>query len=94
MKHDERIPDGQFREATGADPKALEGRRVERVFEVEGTDREEFALLLDNGKLIQISCDPGYDAEGIGRTPERWEVVLYDASDTEAGREFGRRRRA
>jgi hypothetical protein len=86
--HNERIPDGQFDGAIGGAPSQLEGRRIVRVFEVEGTDRGEFALLLDDGSLFQISCDPGYDEELINRTPDKWEVVLYDASDTEAGREF------
>lgn len=88
MRHNEKIPDDQFREATGAEPHDLEGCTIKRVFEVEDTDRAEFALLLDNGKLIQVSCDPGYAEDQATRTPDKWEVVLYDATDTEAGREL------
>jgi hypothetical protein len=34
-----------------------------------------------------ISCDPGYDANDR-LDPTRWEIVLYDATDTPAGREI------
>jgi hypothetical protein len=79
-----------FREALPCGPEVFRGRRIVRVYEVIDTDRDEFALLLDDHKLIQVSCDPSYDAAGVSRTPDKWEVVLYDATDTEAGHEFAR----
>lgn len=88
VDHNERIPDAQFRNAGPGFPEHWEGKTIKRVFEVEDSDRSEIALLFEDGSLYLLSCDPGFDKDLIHRTPDHWELVVYDASDTEAGREF------
>jgi hypothetical protein len=77
--------------AEGFDPERLTGRAVVAVQEISDSDRGEFALLLDNGRVCLVSCDPVRHAEDgtwlpENRWGERWEVVLYDATDTQAGK--------
>lgn len=81
------ITDGMTSGAAGADVSSLVGRTIVAAHEVEGSDRSEALLLLDGGTSILLSCDPGYvDEDCTIRDPRRWEVVLYDATDTPAGR--------
>lgn len=80
------ITDEMVTGAIGLSPWQLRGRTIVEVLEIADSDRYEIALLLDDGTLAVISCDPEY-AEGSDsiRTNDRWEVVLYDATDTVAG---------
>lgn len=72
--------------ALGAHSLDLVDARVVTAYDIPDSDRRESLLLLDNGRVILVSCDPGYDDDLIQRTPDRWEVVFYDATDTDAGR--------
>lgn len=87
MKITDRMSDG----AGGFDPEWLVGRTVVAVHPVEDSDRAEALLVLDSGQCVLLSCDPTvHDDAGVplplderGKT---WEVVLYDATDTDAGK--------
>lgn len=87
------ITDAMTAHAEGMGAVGLRGARILDVVEVEDTDRGEVLLVLDDGRVVMLSCDPGYgDRDGITRTPNRWEVVLYEATSTEAtSTEAGRR---
>jgi hypothetical protein len=86
-----KITDGM---SSGADAFFAEwfvGRRIVAVHEVEDSDRGEVLLLLDDGRSCLISCDPvRHDDEGLWlpeeKWGERWDVVLYNTTETEAGR--------
>jgi len=85
-----KITDRMVAGATGYSPDWLVGRTIVAVHEIADSEREETLLLLDDGRSCVISCDPvTHDDAGV-RLPaeewgERWEVVLYDATDTPAG---------
>lgn len=90
-EHNETIRDDDTREALGAGASDLEGKTIVRVLPVEDSDRNESLLVCSDGTSYLLSCDPGYDEDEIIRTPDKWEVVLYDATETDAGREFKRK---
>jgi hypothetical protein len=71
--------------AHGTGMHALIGRTVVTAYDVPDSDRGESLLLLDNGTVLLVSCDPGYD-DNDQRTPDAWECCMYDATDTQAGR--------
>jgi hypothetical protein len=86
-----KITDAMTTGASGFSPQELVGRTVVAVHDIEDSDRRETLLLLDNGRCCLLSCDPVvHDDEGVplplDKRGERWEVVLYDATDTEAGK--------
>lgn len=67
------------------------------AYPVEDSDRGEFLLKLRDLKgnitVIGISCDPiMHDENGVPFLPEdprraeKWEVYLFDATDSEAGK--------
>lgn len=58
--------------------------------DIDDSDRGEEAYVFDDGTVLNISCDPGYDDEGVYRTPDKWEVVTYDATNTVAGQKLRR----
>jgi hypothetical protein len=78
--------------AIGFDPRELVGCKVLSVHAIVDSDRDEWLLVLDSVQVVLLSCDPGYDAEGVTRTPHRWETYFADATDTAAGRALGIRR--
>ena len=80
------IRDADTQHAEGAQISSLEGRTVVAVYEIPDSDRGESLLHLDNGQVLLLSCDPALTDDCTTRTPERWECVLYDATDTRAGR--------
>lgn len=94
MATPEPITDAMTAHAAGMGAVELRGARILDVVEVEDSDRDEVLLTLDDGRVVMLSCDPGYgDPDCITRTPDRWEVCLYDATDTEAGRRLTSLRR-
>jgi hypothetical protein len=85
------ITDDMTSGATGFDPMWLVGRKIEAVHEITDSDRVECLLVLDDGRVVLVSCDPTvHDERGVPLPPEEsgktWEVVMYDATETEAGR--------
>lgn len=75
--------------AIGASAHELVGQTVVTAYEIPDSDRRETLLLLDNGRVICLSCDPGYKDEFYTvRDPTRWECCMYDATDTPAGQEM------
>lgn len=57
------------------------------AYDIPDSDRDETLLRFDDGRVICVSTDPGYkDPDGLIRDDTRWEVVLYNATDTEAGK--------
>lgn len=62
------------------------GETITTAYDIPDSDREETLLRCESGLVILVSCDPGYEEDLIKRTDDRWEVVLYDATDTEAGK--------
>jgi len=69
--------------ACGTGAHALVGQRVVTAYDLSDSDRRETLLLLDNGSVLMLSCDPGYD-DADRRTDDRWECCMYDATDTPA----------
>jgi hypothetical protein len=80
------ITDAMARGADGTDSFDLIGEVV-TVYDIPDSDRGEKLVLYRSGRVMLISCDPGYDANDR-LDPTRWEIVLYDATDTPAGREI------
>jgi len=81
------VTDIQTREAMGADPSELVGKKIVQVVEVEDSDRCEATLVCDDGSSYLLSCDPGYGPNGLP-SEDRWEFCMYDATETEAGRKL------
>jgi len=81
MKITDKMTDG----AMGFDPLWLKGKTVKEVYEVEDSDRRESLLLFEDGDSVLLSCDPVRDD-----LQHRWEVVLYDTTNTAAGAEASR----
>lgn len=80
------ITDGMTTGAFGTGAHDLIGTVV-TTYEVPDSDRCETLLLYEDGRVILVSCDPGYNDDAARtRNPTRWEVVLCDATDTDAGR--------
>lgn len=80
------IKDEMTRGAHAFLPQDFVGRTIQSVHEIADSDRGEWLLLLDNGVVVLLSCDPGYAEDLVSRTDDKWDVVLYDATETEAGR--------
>lgn len=78
----DRMTDGSH----GASSYDLVGRRVVVAYDIPDSDRDETLLRMDDGSVLLLSCDPGYDELGVSRTPEHWETCMYDATDSPAGR--------
>ncbi len=55
------------------------------AYEIPDSDRRETLLLREDGFVLLLSCDPGYEGD-TGRTPDKWECCQYDATETAAGR--------
>lgn len=86
-----RLTDDMVTTALGLDPEQLVGKRIIACHEIVDSDRRESLLVCDDGTCVLLSCDPTcHDDQGSPLPPdkhgERWEVVLYDATDSEAGR--------
>lgn len=80
------ITDAMTTGATGADASDLIGHAVVTTYDVPDSDRREVLLLLDNGRVYELSTDPGYNDDlAVSRNHERWEFFMYDATDTPAG---------
>lgn len=79
------IVDAMTTGATGANGHDLVGRTILTTYAIPDSDRGELLLLLDNGRVILMSCDPGYEDDYATRTPDKWESYLADATDTPAG---------
>lgn len=60
------------------------GMTIVAAVEIPDSDRCEVLLVGSDGRSVLLSCDPGYD--GDSRTPNAWNLVLYDSTHTEAGR--------
>lgn len=65
---------------------------VKKTHEVVDSDRGEFILEFADC-IVLVSCDPiVHDDQGVPISrddpsyAERWEVVIYDATETEAGK--------
>ena len=76
--------------AVGTGTHDLLGRFV-TVYEIPDSDRGEALLLREDGFVLLLSCDPGYERGSYAgdyekRTPEHWDCCQYDATDTAAGR--------
>ena len=75
--------------AVGVRWQAALRKTLDLVYEIPDSDRCEVLLRFVGGPVLLLSCDPQTGEDGR-RTPDRWEVVVYDASDTVAGREVRR----
>lgn len=70
--------------ATGGD---FVGETITTSYEIPDSDRGEILLRCASGRVLCLSTDPGYnDDVAVSRNHERWEVFVYDSTDTEAGR--------
>lgn len=79
------ITDSMTDGSAGTDMHDLVGRYVVTSYAIPDSDRRETLLLLDNGRVICLSCDPGIADDDVTRTPDKWECCLYDATHTPAG---------
>jgi hypothetical protein len=73
--------------ALGCDERIFLGRTVAVTYAVPDSDRGEVLLRLDNGWVVEMSCDPSWGDDDPRREREPvWSSCLYDATDTPAGR--------
>ena len=81
------IVDAMTSGAIGASGIDFIGETITTAYEIPDSDRSEILLRCSSGKVFCLSTDPGYnDDAAVSRNHERWELVLYDATDTPAGR--------
>lgn len=88
------ITDRMLDMAGGADEQWLVGETITAVYPVVDSDRAEFVIVCESGKVYGVSCDPIRDDPENGYAPypseewgqHGWEVVMYDCTDVEAGR--------
>ena len=71
--------------AVGCDARWLIGRTVVASLPVPDSDRSEELVLCSDGFVLGISCDPSFDADGLVRIPDQWDVCMYDCTDVPAG---------
>jgi hypothetical protein len=79
------ISDEMSSGAIGASLAQFIGKTIDLVYEVPDSDRGEVLVRFTDGTSIEVSCDPGYDEDLVRRTPEHWDVCVYDTTETEAG---------
>ena len=82
------ITDAMTDHGIGTGIHAIVGCTVLTAYDIPDSDRAESLLLLDDGTVLVLSCDPAYDDVGVHRTPEHWECCVYDVTTTPAGREI------
>ena len=81
------IKDMDTQYGVGTDSFVFIGEKIVTAYNIPDSDRDECLLLCESGLVICVSTDPGYkDDDCLVRDETRWEVVLYDATDTVAGR--------
>lgn len=71
--------------AWASDLHPLVGRTIVTLYEIPDSEREESLLLLDDGRVLMMSCDHGYrDDEMMSRDPLNWEFIAYELTGTPA----------
>lgn len=81
------ITDRMTSGGTGAAGFDFIGETITTAYAIPDSDREEILLRCESGKVLLLSTDPGYnDDESMSRNQERWEMFVYNATDTPAGR--------
>lgn len=80
------ITDEMTTGALGASIAQFIGKTIDLTYEIPDSDRGEVLVRFTDGTSMGVSCDPGYDDELVRRTPDRWETVIYDTTDTVAGK--------
>ena len=81
------ITDWMTRGGTGAAGFDFIGETITTAYAIPDSDRGDILLRCASGKVLCLSTDPGYnDDEAVSRNHERWEMFVYNCTDTEAGR--------